>query len=102
MAEDRLPTERLILLEGHPDVQKLIVTWPVVGVRVYPSEDERFDAWMRVSGVDISDISRLEPILFENGLLGPEGYVDSDVLLYIKATVVETLEASAKKRKARR
>ncbi len=88
--------ERLILLEGSLDMQKLIVTWQVVGARQL-DHDETLVEWERISGVYRGDIERIEPVMFENELIGDLGWVDPDVLTYIRTTVKTTLEKSRAK-----
>lgn len=78
--------EALILIEDELDAQRLIVTWPVVGPLSESTAEVR-DVWAETSGVDIEDIEKWEPILFRNGILGPEGFVDDEALRYLRARV---------------
>ena len=115
-------TEVIVLIEDKPDAQRLIVTWqrvcedydaalqeraaagqlPIVleegDVWVDPMEMVR-EHWSRISGVDITDIPRLEPMLFENGLISHDGSVDELVLGWIRR---RTIAGMTKPRSAKR
>ena len=84
--------EKLVLIVDDRDAQKLIATWPIVGPRqpAGATDGEDMDdrplilEWERVSGVDRERIARLEPVLFENAILGPDGYVSSDAMRLLR------------------
>lgn len=94
--------ERLVLIDGDKaeDARKLVATWSLIGERL---ENGRYGTgaeadhetmlveWERISLVDRSDIVLWEPVLFENGILGPGGFVDPDALVFIKGYVGASL-----------
>jgi hypothetical protein len=90
-----------VLLVDHWDAMALIVTWPKIGNQYEEAantEDEAQrtfklshvrDRWAAATGyqVDGTDIERLEPMLFDNGFIGPTGSVEPDVLKFIAAEI---------------
>lgn len=83
MDEADIRTELLVLIEQSIPAQRLIVTWPKAylefgeSLDVDPADltsDHAFsERWGRISDVDIDDVARLAPMLFENGLLWRTG-----------------------------
>lgn len=84
----------LVLIEQSHDAQRLIVTWRKASVdygELLTDSPKRLTAadpftveWSRVSGVDVDDVARLAPVLFENGLLFEEGGVHDTVDAYVR------------------
>ena len=95
--------EVLLLLDGNEDACKLVATWPTVGPRFAEdpqamTEEDRVaydqrvnEEWERISGVHIDDIERLVPVLFENEMLGPGGFVDEKAEGFVRAQIAFTL-----------
>lgn len=94
----------LILLDGEPERMRLVATWPIVGARVPPEleaeeiHDWLLGEWERISGVLADDIARAEPILFENEILGPDGFVDGDAENFVRAHIAAALRKVTPKR----
>lgn len=83
--------EALVLIEDDKEAQKLVVTWP----SVHAASDDAIDAeWARISGVDIDDLERIAPVLFQNEILGPAGFVDEDAIRFIKSQIAAILTRS--------
>ena len=78
--------EALILIDGEVEAMRLVASWPNLG-RYDVGDDELRIAWSEISGVDVEDIERWEPILVRNGILGPEGFVHEQAVAFIRAKV---------------
>jgi len=82
--------ESLVLVEEDTDAQRLCVTWPKVA-HLFPDHEDRYEQWASISGVFEDDIRRLEPMLFGNDFLGPEGMVDPQLLGFVRARLRKML-----------
>jgi hypothetical protein len=60
--------------------------------------DAMLAEWERVSGVLVDDIVRAEPILFENEILGPDGFVDADAENFVRAHIAASLRRVSPRR----
>lgn len=78
--------EALILIEGEVEAMRLVASWPNLS-RYDVSDEELRLAWSEISGVDVEDIERWEPILIRNGILGPEGFVHEQAVAFIRSKV---------------
>lgn len=105
MADDTRNVELLVLIEESGSAQRMIVTWPKVHFDYreemtvdYPGDlksDDPFTArWSRICDVDIDDIERLAPVLFENGLLGEDGTIMDTVKAFMVKRGLEIVEVS--------
>lgn len=85
---DELQPDLLILIEDALEPLKMIVTWPKTqfdhhdlledsDLNHLQAESSFAIEWARIAGVDIDDVERWAPVLFENGLLFPDGGVAS-------------------------
>jgi hypothetical protein len=98
--------EALVLIEGDPELQRLVATWPVVGVDVaglgqdVTITDELAERWEEASGVDRDDCKRRAPALWINELLGPGGHVDPAAIGFIRQRIIEKLPKSVRERLA--
>jgi hypothetical protein len=45
--------------------------------------------------VDIDDVTKLAPVLFRNGICGPEGFVDEDARRFIRQRILKALPKAA-------
>lgn len=97
--------EALVLIEEDTDAQKLCVTWPQIGAAYEAAQqseqpghlDQVRQRWCSISGVDITDLLRLEPVLFVNGLLGPSGSLDPTVSGFIRSRIARHLPRPARR-----
>jgi len=83
--------EALVLLEGDLEAQRLVATW--ANVQTDDDLSKTYDRWSEMSGVDIDDVQRLAPVLFQNGILGPEGFAEERALQFIRARVASRIGA---------
>ena len=77
--------ELLVLIEEDVAPLKLIVTWPkahfdygmedALDFQHLPADHEFAQEWARISGVDVDEVEKWAPVLFENGLLFTDGQV---------------------------
>lgn len=104
----------LVLIDGDRDALRLIAAWPVAGrpvddVAALVRDADAFAAaiasgasaefepgspparWVRASGVDVERMVHLVPLLFENGMLGPNGTVEDSVHKLVQAAGVRGL-----------
>ena len=98
MSDREVELEKLVLLEGDLLAQRLVVTWGKVWLEygellqglpaALTSEDDFAKAWARLSGVDVDDIERLAPVLFENGLLYEDGAASDTAMGYVKSRII--------------
>jgi hypothetical protein len=89
----KVKPELLVLIEDATEPLKMIVTWPKVHFD-YGMGDESFDLrnlasddmlsveWARIAGVDVDEIEKWAPVLFENGLLFTDGQVSQTATGY--------------------
>lgn len=80
-----METHKLVFLVGDLPAQRLVSAWP--DVIVADDEAETYERWSEISGVDIDDVLKLAPVLFRNGLVGPDGYVEPLAVQYIANTI---------------
>lgn len=89
----------LVLLNDDPLAQRLVVTWPNLPTAtqqlIADGHDEEVgtaqDQWAAISGVDIDDLRRKLPLLFENHLIGRDGSVDDMVKTYIASILTKAM-----------
>lgn len=84
----------LILLEDDLDAMRLLATWPIAGRSIEAGEladlaldDAVIEQWSMISNVDVTDVTRLLPMLVQNEMIMPLGEVDEDAETYIRARV---------------
>jgi hypothetical protein len=101
-------TERLIMLEGDVESQRLVITWPIFaptweealhGVTdvqmaelVEDDDDDQLrHDWEGYSRVDRDRIRRLAPALFRTGLIHADGTADPLAMQYVRTRMAEQL-----------
>lgn len=88
--------ELLVLVEDCLPPLKMIVTWPKAHfdygaalVEKRPGDLEADDAfsmaWARIAGIDVDEVEKWSPVLFENGLLFEAGTVSDTAEGYVKS-----------------
>lgn len=101
MAEEEIALEKLVLIENDLLSQRLIVTWEKAYLEYgqllsgspadLSSDDDFAAAWGRIANVDIDDIERRAPVLFENGLLLANGVVSETALGYVQNRLISEM-----------
>lgn len=86
--------EALIFIQNR-NAQRLIASWPKVGKGKKLTLDDRI-FWSEISGVALSSVVELEPILFEHEICFLNGTVNETVLKKIQEPFAEKSQSELK------
>jgi hypothetical protein len=74
----KMAVEALVLIADDPEAQRLVVTWPRVGLETPELPGRAWPVvarWAEASGVDEDDVARIAAMLWGAAIIGPYGHV---------------------------